>query len=128
MAGAIPLDAVRGPGAGASIDAFADGSLDFVFSSHCLEHIEQWRDALAMWVRKLKPNGIIFLYLPHPDCGMWQPGSPFVGDAHKWVPTPEVIKRGLRELKCQPLQWDDGPDTMYSFFVCAHKLFAAEAD
>jgi len=111
----------RGPGVGRTVVDFKDESLDYVFSSHCLEHIENWRDALSEWVRKLKPGGIIFLYLPHPDCAIWHPGSPFVGDGHKWIPTPEVIKQALRELGCEILSHDDGPDAMQSFYVCARK-------
>src|SRR5438067_457437 len=84
--------ASRGPGAERWIGDFEDGSLDYVFSSHCLEHIEVWRTALAEWVRKLRPSGHILLYLPHPDCAIWRPGSPFVGDGHKWVPTLGAIE------------------------------------
>lgn len=118
---AIPVDVWRGPGVGKTVSHFADGSLDYVFSSHCLEHIENWRDALGEWVKKLKPGGIIFLYLPHPDCAIWHPGSPFVGDGHKWIPTPEVIKQTLRELEREIIQFDDGPDAMLSFYVCGRK-------
>ena len=60
LPGAIPVDIWRGPGVGRSVSDFTDGSLDYVFSSHCLEHIENWREALAMWVRKLKSGGTIF--------------------------------------------------------------------
>lgn len=122
LPGAIPVDTQRGPGAGKSIDDFADDSLDYVFSSHCLEHIENWQETLAEWVKKLKPGGVIFLYLPHPDCALWHPGSPFVGDGHKWIPTLEVIKQALRELGCEIIQFDDGPDAMQSFHVCGRKI------
>ena len=106
---------------GRSISDFEDGSLDFVFSSHCLEHIEDWRSALAEWVRKVKPGGIIFLYLPHPECEVWHPGAPFVGDGHKWMPTPEVISQALEGLGCEIVGKDEGPDAMMSFYVCARK-------
>lgn len=39
---------------------------DYVFSSHCLEHILHWKTVLNHWVRVIKPGGIIFLYLPNP--------------------------------------------------------------
>jgi SAM-dependent methyltransferase len=121
LPGAIPVDATRGPGLGKSIGDFADGSLDYVFSSHCLEHIEGWRPTLAEWIGKLKPGGILFLYLPHPSCAIWHPGSPFVGDEHKWVPTPEILKESLAQLGCEIMQCDDGPDAMFSFWVCGRK-------
>ena len=121
LPGAVPVDVWRGMGTRMSITDFEDGSLEYVFSSHCLEHIEKWRDSLDEWVKKLKPGGIIFLYLPHPDCAIWHPGSPFVGDGHKWIPMPNIIKQTLRELGCKIVQFDDGPDAMQSFYVCARK-------
>lgn len=121
LPGAVPADIWRGPGIGRNISDFRDGSLDYLFSSHCLEHIENWRKALAGWVKKLKADGTIFLYLPHPDCAIWHPGSPFVGNGHKWIPTPEIIKQALQELKCKITYFDDGPDAMQSFYVCGQK-------
>lgn len=103
------------------IQGFADGSLDYVFSSHCLEHIEDWRSALVEWIAKVKAGGVIFLYLPHPECKIWHPGSPFVGDGHKWIPTPWVVSEALKELGCEIIDRDDGPDGMFSFYVCARK-------
>ena len=122
LPGAIPVDVSRGPGLGRSMADFGDGSLDYVFSSHCLEHIESWRQSLGEWIRKLKPEGYLFLYLPHPDCAIWQPDSPFVKDGHKWIPTPEKIKQTLGELDCEIVEFDDGPDAMQSFYVCGRKL------
>ena len=121
LSGAVPVDVSRGPGLGRSLADFEDGSLDYVFSSHCLEHIESWQQSLGEWVRKLKPQGYVFLYLPHPDCAIWHPGSPFVKDGHTWIPTPEKIKQTLGELDCEIVQFDDGPDGMQSFYVCGRK-------
>lgn len=121
LPGSIPVDSYRGPGVNKTIADFEDDSLDYVFSSHCLEHIENWKKALHEWVKKLKPDGIIFLYLPHPDCAIWHPGSPFVGDGHKWVPTPDVLKKALREDLCDIEQFENGPDAMQSFYVCGRK-------
>lgn len=45
----------------------ASQSVDCVFSSHLLEHIENWKGALAEWWRVLKPGGYLCLYLPHKD-------------------------------------------------------------
>jgi SAM-dependent methyltransferase len=119
LPGAIAVDLERGPGAGRALADFPAQSQDFVFSSHCLEHISAWEAALREWVGKLKPGGRLFLYLPHPTCGIWRPGSPFVGDGHKWAPTPEVIKASVLQLGGRILAHDDGPDPMESFFVCA---------
>jgi hypothetical protein len=51
--------------------------------------------------------------------GLTRPGAPFVGDGHKWAPTPEIIKATLTELGGRVIAHDDGPDAMQSFFVCA---------
>jgi SAM-dependent methyltransferase len=44
---------------------FADGSQDAVHSSHCLEHIPNYRGALAEWFRVLKVGGYLVLTVPH---------------------------------------------------------------
>ena len=121
LPGATAVDIWRGPGTAHSLADIANGSLDYVFSSHCLEHIENWRAALKEWITKLKPGGLLFLYLPHPECAIWRPGSPFVGDGHRWVPTPELLRQGLAELGCAIEACDDGPDAMFSFWVCGRK-------
>ena len=119
--GAIPVDAWHGPGTGRGVLDFDDQSLDYVFSSHCLEHIENWHETLDKLVKKLKIDGFIFLYLPHPECAIWHPGSPFVGNGHKWMPKPEIINSALRTFGCEVIIQDDGPDAMYSFYVCGRK-------
>lgn len=72
--GEIP-DAVPLPGAiGVELDypgydgkrlPFEDGSLDFVYSSHCLEHISDWRSAIVEYFRVLKVGGFLVLAVPH---------------------------------------------------------------
>ena len=118
---AIPVDIERGRGVDKAVSDFADNALDYVFSSHCLEHIGNWREVLTEWVKKIRPGGILFLYLPHPECAIWHPCSPFVGDGHKWVPTPGIIREAVLQLGCEVVGTDDGPDVMQSFYVCARK-------
>jgi predicted SAM-dependent methyltransferase len=48
-----------------TLDMFASQSCDFVFSSHLLEHIEDYKAALKEWWRVIKPGGHLILYLPH---------------------------------------------------------------
>lgn len=119
LPGAQPIDIERGPGTDRSLGDIPDRSQDFVFSSHCLEHIVEWRDALGAWICKLTQNGRLFLYLPHPDCAIWHPGSAFVGDGHKWKPTPEILRDTLVRAGGELIAVDDGPDAMQSFYVCA---------
>jgi predicted SAM-dependent methyltransferase/ADP-heptose:LPS heptosyltransferase len=56
---------------------FADGFFDSVFSSHTLEHLEDYRAALTEWWRILKVGGYLVLYLPHRDLypRIGQPGA-----------------------------------------------------
>ena len=44
---------------------FAEGSVDTVFSSHCLEHIERERDAIRDWFRVIKVGGFLVCFVPH---------------------------------------------------------------
>lgn len=41
-----------------------DESFDFVYSSHCLEHMRSVQGALAAWVRILKPGGALYVAVP----------------------------------------------------------------
>jgi SAM-dependent methyltransferase len=54
-------------GSAEKIPWFTNESLDFVFSSHLLEHIEDYKGCLQEWWRVLKVGGMLVLYLPHPD-------------------------------------------------------------
>ncbi|MBX3101901.1 MAG: methyltransferase domain-containing protein [Bacteroidetes bacterium] len=103
------------------LDNFADDSLDYVHSSHCLEHLERWQEALALWTRKLKPGGILFLYLPHEAMKLWNPGSPWVGKGHVWQPTIEVLLPLLDQLGYDMVEHNPGHDHYYSFHVVARK-------
>jgi len=39
-------------------------NLQYVFSSHCLEHLPNWVASLRYWHNRLVSGGCIFLYLP----------------------------------------------------------------
>jgi len=62
-----------------------DGCYDFVFSSHCLEHLRDPATGLGNWFRVLKPNGYLILTVPDED--LYEQGvfpSTFNRD-HKWT-------------------------------------------
>ena len=47
---------------------------DYIFSSHCLEHVkENWYNVLDYWLSAIKVGGILFLYLPHSTQLYWRP-------------------------------------------------------
>ena len=101
---------------------FNDNELDYVFSSHCLEHLDRWQKALALWIKKLKQDGILFLYLPHSSMLLWQPGAPWVGSFHKWSPTYAVINKFLLQHGMAILDYNDNKDEYWSFHIIAKKL------
>jgi SAM-dependent methyltransferase len=44
---------------------FANESKDFVYSSHCLEHISDYKQAIQEWYRVIKINGYLIITVPH---------------------------------------------------------------
>lgn len=46
------------------LPGIASGSLDFVYSSHCLEHLADVGSALCRWADVLKPGGYLVLVVP----------------------------------------------------------------
>lgn len=79
------------------LSLFADCSADSVFSSHTLEHIDNWQAALAEWWRLVKVGGHLILYLPHRDLypNIGQPGA---NPDHKHDFAPEDIIDGMRGI------------------------------
>ena len=102
------------------LDKFVDASLDFVFSSHCLEHLDRWQDALKLWIKKLKPGGALFLYLPHESMIMWRPGEVF-GLQHVWSPTWQILNPFLESCGMKILEYEGGRDRYWSFYIVAKK-------
>jgi SAM-dependent methyltransferase len=49
------------------MDGVIDEMFDFVFSSHCLEHINDPLQALQNWLRVTKPGGYIVFTIPEED-------------------------------------------------------------
>ena len=58
---------------------FSSGSFDLVFSSHALEHIEDYHAALREWWRLVKVGGYLGLYLPHRQF------YPNIGKREEWA-------------------------------------------
>lgn len=65
------------------LSAIPDKSVDYVYSSHCLEDLENPEGALREWLRPLKTGGHLILYLPHKD---YYPnvGTPEANPGHKY--------------------------------------------
>ena len=66
------------------LEIFADGKLDFIFSSHCLEDFEDIPAVFTNWWRKLKPNGLMLLLLPDIEGGRYpKVGAPNGNPSHR---------------------------------------------
>lgn len=44
---------------------FPNNSQDYVYTSHCLEHIVNYKQAIGEWHRVTKTNGFIVIVVPH---------------------------------------------------------------
>jgi SAM-dependent methyltransferase len=49
------------------LDGIEDESFDFVYSSHCLEHMIDVRVSLKNWFRVVKKGGFLIIAIPHRD-------------------------------------------------------------
>jgi predicted SAM-dependent methyltransferase len=65
------------------------GPVDYIYSSHCLEHLVDWVKALDYWTKCLNNKGILFLYLPHYDQEYWRPWN---NRKHNHIFSPQIIK------------------------------------
>lgn len=98
MPGAIPIDLLFDD----PWDAYnlPDRQVDYIYSSHCLEHLPDWVEALDYWCSKLKTcshkstGGILFLYLPHYKQEYWRPWN---NKKHKHVFTSEIITDYMKD-------------------------------
>lgn len=116
LPGAIPIDpAIEG----CEFDALnlPEGEVDYIFSSHMLEHIPRWTDVLEYWKTKLKPGGVLFLYLPHPEQFYWWPQN---NKKHFHLFFPEVVGRALHDMGWKNV-FISGHDLNYSFYAIAEK-------
>lgn len=95
LPGAVPIDVKTGGDAMALPRGPHQGAWDFVFSSHCLEHLENPVAALEHWRDRLKPGGVLFLYLPHPAMRYWRPEN---CRKHLHLFHPEDVAEMLRDL------------------------------
>lgn len=81
LPGAIPIDIKDG---GDAME-LPHGQFDFIFSSHCLEHLANPVAALEHWKSRLRQGGVLFLYLPSPEMRYWRPEN-CRKHLHMWHP------------------------------------------
>jgi ADP-heptose:LPS heptosyltransferase len=100
---------------------FGDQSMDFVYSSHTLEHVEDYKGCLKEWWRLVKVGGYLVLYLPHKDF------YPNIGEnganpdhKHDFLPDDIIgaMPSGWDLLECDERNQDDE----YSFLLVFKRL------
>jgi len=97
-----------------------ENSLDYIFSSHLLEHLKNPHDAIIEWYKKIKIGGYIFLYLPHPSCEMWKKENL---KYHLWNPDPNYLEDYFstkNQFKIEYMTYQ--PDGYMSFVFILKKI------
>ena len=94
--------------------------LDYIFSSHCLEHLPNWVQALDYWHTRLKSGGVVFLYLPDHSQTYWRGWH---NRKHIHNLKPEIVGNYFKD---QPEMWTNlfvsGVDLNNSFVAMAEKI------
>lgn len=100
-------------------DAFnlPEGEFDYIFSSHCLEHIPDWVGALDYWNTRLRVGGTMFLYLPHYSQKYWRPWN---NRKHINILQPEYLKEYFQTRGYQDIMVT-GHDLYNAFYAVANK-------
>lgn len=72
---------------------FADQSQDAVYTSHCLEHIDDYKAALTEWFRVVKVWGYLVVIVPHQLLYEKKVGFPsrFAGNGHRRYYLPSTL-------------------------------------
>lgn len=115
---------------------FDDNSYDFVINSHVLEHFYDPIKAIQEWVRVVKPNGYVFMIIPHKERTFdkdrerttlnelierhqWTLQNPDVnkGDAHHSVWITEDVLELCKYLNLNVVEYHDKDDNVGNGFT-----------
>ncbi len=95
------------------------GALEYIFSSHCLEHVSEWREVIKYWYSALTTGGVLFLYLPHTDNEYWDvefmPTKRHVNNLVPVIVAEELRLAGFTNV------FNSERDAAYSFCVYGEK-------
>jgi predicted SAM-dependent methyltransferase len=97
---------------------FPYDNLDYVFSSHCLEHLHNWVDVLDYWTSKLRSGGVLFLYLPDYSQEYWRPWN---NRKHLNIFTSEIVLDYLEDRGYKNT-FASGVDLNNAFMVVGEKV------
>ena len=93
-------------------------NLDYIFSSHCLEHLYDWVNVLDYWTSKLKSNGVLFLYLPDYSQEYWRPWN---NRKHLNIFNSQIIKDYMQDNGYINIFYS-GVDLNNAFMVTGQKI------
>ncbi len=129
------------------ITQYVKDTFDFVYSSHCLEHMFEPRKALAEWWQLVKPGGHLFFLVPDEDLyeqgifpsrfnpdhkatftiskeKSWSPVSHNVLDLANELPGSEIVEIKQHDYKYDRRKLIHGPIMKHSFFgLIPFKIF-----
>lgn len=80
------------------LEVFGSQAFDFVFSSHLLEHIDNYPAALKEWWRLVKQGGHMILYLPDED-EYPKVGEDGANPDHKWNVSYGAVMAAMEDLR-----------------------------
>lgn len=118
--GAVPVDLSFEDGLyhANNLPEYASG-FDYIFSSHCLEHVDDWVKTLEYWSTTLCSGGILFLYLPHYSQEYWRPWN---NSKHVNVLTDVMLRDYLNGCgKYSKVFVTEGHDLNNSFYAIAER-------
>lgn len=113
--GAMAIDPRITPGTDAM--KLPDYYVDYIFSSHCLEHLPNWVAALDHWCDHLKTDGVLFLYLPDYSQHYWRSWN---NRKHIHNLTPQMISDYMKHKQFLR-HWVSGVDLNNSFIAMGQK-------
>ncbi len=113
--GSIPIDLSFDDGYHAM--NLPNKEVDYIFSSHCLEHLDNWVDVMDYWYDNLKIGGSLFLYLPDYTQEYWRPWN---NKKHKNIFSKEILNDYLSQKGYKNI-FISGVDLLNSFMVMAEK-------
>lgn len=98
-------------------DNLPEDQVDYIFSSHCLEHVPDWIETLLYWTKKIKSGGTLFLYLPHYDQEYWRPWN---NRKHKHVFLPDILFDFMKDVGYTDI-FVSQRDLNHSFIIVGEK-------
>ena len=108
--------------------AFEDESVDVVFASHVLEHIDRDREAIREIHRILRPGGMAILPVPIVAAETVEYGAPSAAEEmHVRAPGPDYIER-YREVFDRVDLWtsDDAPERFQTWVRADYSIYPTD--